>query len=114
MPASRLARAVAWLVWSGAAVATMSESTSGDTGAQSMTTSVGVTFVGPMDGQRKRQAVASPTSSGKGHGASGQLKGAFHDELALAKGVRTSSSCVFPCFVCPRQGTSQTCEPPCA
>jgi hypothetical protein len=36
-----------------------------------------------------------------------QLEHAFHAKFALAEGTGIRSSCVFPCFVCPRQGTDQ-------
>lgn len=35
-----------------------------------------------------------------------QCDGAFHDEFALNEGMRFRSLCVFPCFVCPREGTT--------
>jgi hypothetical protein len=42
----------------------------------------------------------------EGYRRSGQLDGAFNDESVLANSVSTSRFSVFPCLVCPRQGTA--------
>ncbi len=65
---------------------------------------------GPLGHRQLPAARRTPTCirSPDGNSLSGQREGGFHDEFTLTGSARIRSLCVFPCSVCPRQGTSQT------